>query len=66
MSVPGDGQDAVCTVALVADHAPPRGWLGRNVLAGNMGSIPRKPWQSKSVCDLLAQSRELLKQMQAN
>ena len=39
--------------------APPRGWRGRGVLAGNMGK------EQKRVRELLAQSRNLLKQMQA-
>ena len=59
-------QDAVCTAAPVLDRAPPKGWRGRGGRAGNMGFIlPRPEPEQKRVRELLTQSRELLKQMQA-
>ena len=42
-------------------------WSGRDVLAGNMGFTPLQALaEQKRVRELLAQSRELLKQMQAD
>jgi hypothetical protein len=58
-------RDAVCTAAPVPDREPPKGWSVRGVLAGNIFTLP-KPWRNKGVVrELLAQSREFLKQMQA-
>jgi hypothetical protein len=41
-------EDAVCTAVPVPDREPPKGWSGRAVLAGNMGSILPRPSKSKS------------------
>jgi hypothetical protein len=44
---------------------PPKGWSVRGVLAGNMGYSAQALAEQRRVRGLLAQSRELLKQMQA-
>jgi hypothetical protein len=48
----------------VPGRGPPKGWRGRTVRAGNMGFILPRSAQ-KRARELLTQSRELLKQMQA-
>jgi len=45
---PWPTEDAACTGGRVPDRVPPKGWRGRAVLAGNMGSILPSPEPSKS------------------
>jgi hypothetical protein len=53
-------------LVLVPNGAPPKGWRGRGVRAGNMAfTLPRALAEQRRVRELLAQSRELSKQMQA-
>jgi hypothetical protein len=62
----GEMKDVGCTGALVPDREPPKGWSGRGMLAGNMGKHSTAALaEQKRVRVLLAQSRELLKQMRA-
>jgi hypothetical protein len=66
VSVPGNGKRKVpyARGVPVPGSGPPKGWRGRTVHAGNMGFILPRSAQ-KRARELLTQSRELLKQMQA-
>jgi hypothetical protein len=58
-------EDAACTAVPVPDRAPPKCWRGRGMRAGNMGYSAEALAEQKRARELLAQSRELLRQLSA-